>query len=77
MDLVKKFEALSKRVADAEKSIASNEGKKEMLLKKLQEEFECSSIEEGLEMVNQYKDHCGGLREEIETLLNKAESLLE
>ena len=75
-DLVKKFTRLTKEVSDAEKEYATAVGRLSVLMEKLKNDFECSTVEEGNNMVLEYRVYCEDVRTQITELLDKVESLM-
>jgi hypothetical protein len=77
IDPVKKLKELENSLEKAKLEKANLEGKKETILKELEEVFEVTTIEEAEELLQDYEDEIKTLQGSISDLIDKASALLE
>lgn len=75
-DLVKELRNLESRLEKAKLEKAKLEGQKASILKELNEIFEISTVEEGEELLVEYKESIEELEKEITENITKANNLL-
>jgi ABC-type Fe3+-hydroxamate transport system substrate-binding protein len=75
-DPVKKLKELEESLKKASLEKANLEGKKEAIMKELEEVFEVSSIEEAEELLTDYQSEIDSLEKQMKELIDKASILL-
>ena len=77
IDPIKKLKSLEEALEKAKLEKANLEGKKESIMKELEEVFEVETIEEAEELLSDYDTEIKRLTSEMEELIEKASALLE
>jgi len=77
IDPIKKLKSLEEALEKAKLEKANLEGKKESIMKELEEVFEVETIEEAEELLSDYDEEVKRLTSEMEELIEKASALLE
>lgn len=77
IDPIKKLKSLEEALEKAKLEKANLEGKKESIMKELEEVFEVKTIEEAEELLSDYDEEVKRLTSEMEELIEKASALLE
>ena len=77
IDPIKKLKSLEESLEKAKLEKANLEGKKESIMKELEEVFEVETIEEAEELLSDYDEEVKRLTSEMEELIEKASALLE
>ena len=77
IDPVKRLKELENALEKAKLEKANLEGKKETIMKELEEVFEVTTIEEAEELLQDYEDEIKTLQGSISDLIDKASALLE
>ena len=75
-DPVKKLKELEASLEKAKLEKANLEGKKESIMKELEEVFEVTTIEEAEELIEDYQAAIDSLEKEMADLIEKASALL-
>jgi hypothetical protein len=76
IDPVKKLKELEASLEKAKLEKANLEGKKESIMKELEEVFEVTTIEEAEELLVDYQSEIDSLEKEMADLIEKASALL-